>query len=227
MRHSTAARPVATRRRPLQVGSSAILVKHVLNRPPAGSGRDKRILSIQVDADGPSTLARSKVCDSPVFAGSQGELDLAPQVDSPVRNPPITMERRPAPRAEALIGEQLSQRSGGQQSPTALEAGKWCHAVMIRGCARRYSIQRLNRPELQATRRAGTVCESPRARRRRRDRGRLLFAVDLVCTRGRRPRWPAGDLRQRELPGLGVEPALALRPVTGRPARAYTRLRRT
>lgn len=151
MRHSTAARPVATRRRPLQVGSSAILVKHVLNRPPAGSGRDKRILSIQVDADGPSTLARSKVCDSPVFAGSQGELDLAPQVDSPLRNPPITMERRPAPRAEALIGEQLSQRSGGQQSPTALEAGKWCHAVMIRGCARRYSIQRLNRPELQAT----------------------------------------------------------------------------
>ena len=109
----------------------AFVVDRAFHPPPADSGRDERVLSIQVDADGPSTLARSKVCDSPVFAGSQGELDLAPQVDSPLRNPPITLEWRPAPRAEALIGEQLSQRSGGQQSPTALEAGEWCHEAML------------------------------------------------------------------------------------------------
>jgi hypothetical protein len=75
-----------------RVVRSAILVEHVLNRPPAGSGRDERVLSIQVGADGPSTLARPKVCDSPVFAGRHGELHLAPQVDSPLRRPPITVE---------------------------------------------------------------------------------------------------------------------------------------
>ena len=68
------------------------LVDRAFHPPPADSGLDERVLSIQVDADGPSTLARSKVCDSPVFAGSQGELDLAPRVDSPLRNPPITLE---------------------------------------------------------------------------------------------------------------------------------------
>jgi hypothetical protein len=128
-----------------------------LNPPPAGSGRDERVLSIPVGSDGPSTLAHSAVCDSQVLAAWQGEPHQAPREDSPLRSPPITLEQRPAPRAQALIDEQLSQRSGGQQSPTALEAGERCHEEMLKQCrailnssAGPYSIQRLNRPSLQA-----------------------------------------------------------------------------
>jgi hypothetical protein len=132
-----------------RVFNLVVVAHRVFNPTPAGSGRADGALSRPVGADGPATLARSTLRNPQVTDVRQTEFHQAPRVDPPPRSPTLTLEFRAAPRAEALVGEQVSQRSSRQESPTALETGEWCHEAML-GVVTRYSIPRLNRPRLQA-----------------------------------------------------------------------------
>jgi hypothetical protein len=117
------------------IGFGRWLFLRLVGRPPGRSppdlGRDEVVLEQgREDADCPSTVALSTILDARAFTAWGSDVQPARRFDPSLRHPPIIMERYPAPRAAALIGEQSIQRGRRKQARTAAETCESCHEAL-------------------------------------------------------------------------------------------------